>query len=192
MTSFLAPLIYVSMVSFTLIIYSNLFVDAFGQFNRYWVALNGDQQIPPVETDARGFFGLKFSDDYTQLIYNVNLHNIHNVTGIYLYYVNDTQNAKPVLDLLKKTKESNREDERASDITKDGHTTGTVNLGGITKKDLNGDLKGKSIPDLYKLMLDGMLYVVVHTNDFPDGEIRGNTFVGMDDVFHDSDKFNWN
>ena len=35
-------------------------------------------------------------------------------------------------------------------------------------------------------MLDGMLYVVVHTKDFPDGEIRGNTFVGMDDVFHDS------
>jgi hypothetical protein len=59
MTSFLAPLIYVSMVSFTLIIYSNLFVDAFGQFNRYWVALNGDQQIPPVETDARGFFWTK-------------------------------------------------------------------------------------------------------------------------------------
>ena len=54
------------------------------------------------------------------------------------------------------------------------------------------DLKGKSIPDLYKLMLDGMLYVVVHTKDFPDGEIRGDTFVGMDDVFHDSDKFNWN
>ena len=191
MTSFLAPLIYVSIASFTLLIYSNLIVDAFGQLNRYWVALNGDQQIPPVPTDARGFVGLKFSDDYTQLIYNVNIHNIHNVTGIYLYYGNDTQNASPVLDLLKKTRESNREDERASDITEEGHTTGTVNLGGITKKDLGGDLKGKSIPDLYKLMLDGMLYVVVHTKDFPDGEIRGNTFVGMDDVFHDSDKFDW-
>ena len=180
----------VSIISFSLLLYSNLFVDVFGQLNRYWVALNGDQQRPHVHTDARGFVGLKFSDDYTQLIYNVNLHNIHNVTGIYLYYGNDTQS--PVLDLLKKTKESNREDERASDITKDGHTTGTVNLGGITKKDLSGALKGKSIPDLYKLMLDGMLYVVVHTKDFPDGEIRGNTFVGMDDVFHDSDEFNWN
>ena len=187
----LVQLIYVTIVPFSLLICCNLFVDAFGQLNRYWAALNGDQQIPPVDTDARGFVGLKFSDDYTQLIYNVNLHNIHNVTDIYLYYGNDTQNASPVLDLLKKTRESNREDERASDITKDGHTTGTVNLGGITKKDLSGDLKGKSIPELYKLMIDGMLYVVVHTKDFPDGEIRGNTFVGMDDVFHDSDSFNW-
>ena len=167
-------------------------MDVFGQLNRYWVALNGEQQRPPVDTDARGFVGFKFSDDYNQLIYNVNLHNIHNLTGIYLYYGNDTQNSKPVLDLLKKTKESNREDERASEITKDGHTTGTVNLGGITKKDLGGALKGKSIPDLYKLTLDGMLYVVVHTKDFPDGEIRGHSFVGMDDVFHDSDSFNWN
>lgn len=131
-TSSLSQLIYVSIASFFLLIYSNLFVDAFGQLNRYWTALNGDQQIPPVDTDARGFVGLKFSDDYTQLIYNVNLHNIHNVTGIYLYYGNDTQNAKPVLDLLKKTKESNREDERASDITKDGHTT--VVIGDVTDK----------------------------------------------------------
>ena len=42
---------------------------------------------------------------------------------MYLYYENDTQNAIPVLDLLKKTRESNREDERASDITEEGHTT---------------------------------------------------------------------
>ena len=192
MISSLVLFICVSIVSLSLLNCSDLFMDAFAQLNRYWVALNGDQQIPPVETDARGFVGFKFSDDYTQLIYNVNLHNIHNVTGIYLYYGNDTQNSKPVLDLLKKTKESNREDERASDITKDGHTTGTVNLGEITKKDLGGALKGKSIPELYKLMLDGMLNVVVHTKDFPDGEIRGHSFVGMDDVFHDSDSFNWN
>jgi hypothetical protein len=167
-------------------------VDAFGQLSRYWVALNGDQQIPPVDTDARGYVGLKFSDDYTQLIYNVNVHNIHNVTGVYLYHGNDTQNGSPVLDLLKKTRESDREDERASDITEQGQITGTVSLGGIMKKDLSGALKGKSIPDLYKLMLDGMLYVVVETKDYPNGEIRGDIFVGMDDVFHDSDQFNWN
>lgn len=40
-------------------------------------------------------------------------------------------------------------------------------------------------------MLDGMLYVVVHTKDYPNGELRGDTFVGMDDVFHDADEFKW-
>lgn len=191
-TSFLIQLIYVSIVSLPLLIYSNLFLDAFGQLNRYWVALNGDQQIPPVDTNALGFVGLKFSDDYTRLIYNVNIHNIDNVTGIYLYYQNGTESASPILDLLKKTRDSNREKDRASDITEEGQTTGTISLGGVTKKDLGGALKGKSIPDLYKLMLDGMLYIVVETKDYPNGEIRGDTFVGMDDVFHDSDQFNWN
>jgi len=167
-------------------------VDAFDQLNRYWVVLDGDQQIPSVTTDARGYVGLKFSDDYTQLIYNVNVHNIDNVTSVYLYHGNDTQNASLVLDLLKKTRESNREDDRASDITEEGQTTGTISLGGVTKKDLSGALKGKSIPDFYKLMLDGMLYIVVQTKDFPNGEIRGDTFVGMDDVFHGADEFNWN
>ncbi|MDQ5868842.1 MAG: CHRD domain-containing protein [Thermoproteota archaeon] len=179
-------------MSLPLLIYSNLFVDAFDQLNRYWVVLNGDQQIPPVTTDARGYVGLKFSDDYTQLIYNVNVHNIDNVTGVYLYHGNDTQNASLVLDLLKKTRESNREKDRASDITEEGQTTGTISLGGVTKKDLGGALKGKSIPDLYKLMLDRMVYIVVETKDYPNGEIKGDTFVGMDDVFHDSDQFNWN
>ena len=192
MTSFLFQLIYLSIVSLPLLISFNLFVDAFGQLNRYWVVLNGDQQIPPVDTDALGFVGLKFSDGYTQLIYNVNVHNIDNVTGVYLYYQNDTESASPILDLLKKTRESNREKDRASDITEEGQTTGTISLGGVTKKDLGGALKGKSIPDLYKLMLDGMLYIVVETKDYPNGEIRGDTFVGMDDVFHDSDQFNWN
>ena len=38
---FLAQLIYVSILSFSLLLYSNLFLDAFGHLNRYWVALNG-------------------------------------------------------------------------------------------------------------------------------------------------------
>jgi hypothetical protein len=191
MTSFLAPLIYVSMVSFTLIIYSNLFVDAFGQFNRYWVALNGDQQIPPVETDARGFFGLKFSDDYTQLIYNVNLHNIHNVTGVSLYHKNNGQNGTLVLDLLKEGGESNREFAKVSEITRAGEITGTISLGGVTKEDLSGELQGKSLSDLYKLMLDGELYIAVHTKDFPNGEISGYSFIGIDRIFPDLDEFEW-
>jgi hypothetical protein len=172
-----------SIISLFLLTCSALMENAFGQLNRYWVALEGDQHIPFVNTGAIGFVGFKFSDDYTQLIYNVNVHNIDNITGAYLYHKTDNQNASLVLDLLKKTRESNREDDRWSDKTKEGQTTGTINLGGVTKENLSADL--------YQLMLDGLLYVIVHTKDFPNGEIRGNSFVGMDDVFHDADEFDW-
>jgi hypothetical protein len=180
-----------SMLSLSQLIYS-IPMDAVGQLDRYWVVLKGDQQIQPVDTDAMGFVGLKFEDDFTKLLYNVNVHNIDKVTGVYIYLKNENQNASVVLDLLKKTRESNREDDRVSGVTQEGQTTGTISIGGVTKEDLSGSLKGKSLSDLYKLMVDGLLYVIVHTNDFPSGEIRGDSFVGMDDVFHGADEFNWN
>ena len=35
------------------------------------------------------------------------------------------------------------------------------------------------------------LYVGVHTKDFPNGEIRGNSFVPMDDLFPADSEINW-
>ena len=191
MTSFLILLIYVSIVSLLLLIYSNLLVDAFGQLNRYWVALNGDQQIPPVETDAVGFVGLKFQDDTTRLVYNINLNNINNVTGVYLYHKNKDQNGTVVLDLLKETGESNREFAGVSEITRAGEITGTISLGGVTKEDLTGSLQGKSLADLLELMHNGELYISVHTKNFPNGEISGYSFIGIDRVFPDLNEFDW-
>jgi hypothetical protein len=169
---------------------SVLVENTYGQVNRYWVALNPNHQ-PPLTTDGKGYVGFKFSDDFNQLIYNVNVHNIDNITGVYLYLKNDTQGEDPVLDLLKKYRESNREKDRWSDVTREGQTTGTINLSGVTKKEIIGPLKGESMKDLHKLMVDNMLYVVVYTKDYPNGELRGDSFVGMDDVFHDADEFNW-
>jgi hypothetical protein len=179
------PLITISVVWLALLVYSISTVNAVDQLDRYWVVLDGDQQIPPVETDAVGFVGLKFQDDTTRLVYNINLDNIHNVTGVYLYYKNKDQNGSEVLDLLKETGESNREFAKVSEITRAGEITGTISLGGVTKEDLSGSLQGKSLSDLRELMLDGGLYISVHTKNFPDGEISGYSFDGIDRIFPD-------
>ena len=81
-------LIIISVVSLSLLLYSIPTVNAVDQLDRYWIVLDGDQQIPPVETDAVGFVGLKFQDDTTRLVYNINLDNIHNVTGVSLCHKN--------------------------------------------------------------------------------------------------------
>ena len=109
----------------------------------------------------------KFSDSFNRLIYTVNVHNIDNVTGAYLYLKNDTQGNAPILDLLKKHKESSRENERWSDVTKDGQLTGTINLSGVTKKHLIGAVKGESMKDVSKLMAKDQLYIVVYTKTIP-------------------------
>jgi CHRD domain-containing protein len=182
--------IFASVLSFALFT-SALTQNGYSQLNRYWVALNTDQDEPPVITDAKGFVGFKFSDSFNRLIYTVNVHNIDNVTGVYLYLKNDTQGNAPILDLLKKHKESNRENERWSDVTKDGQLTGTINLSGVTKKHLIGAVKGESMKDVSKLMAEDQLYIVVYTKDYPNGELRGDSFIGMDDVFHNADEFKW-
>jgi hypothetical protein len=45
--------------------------------------------------------------------------------------------------------------------------------------------------DLHKLMVDNMLYVVVYTKDYSNGELKDDSLVEMDDVFHDAAEFNW-
>jgi CHRD domain-containing protein len=179
-----------SMVSIILIS-SNPMVDAIDLIDRYWVVLTGRQQIPPVDTDALAFVGLKFSEDTTKLVYNVNVGNIDNVTGVYLYHKNVGHNDTLVFDFLKDTRKSNRESERALDTSKEGETTGTLKIGTITKTDLRGDLHGKTMSDLYRMMANGSLYITITTKDFPRGEIRGNSFVILDDVFHGAEQFRW-
>jgi CHRD domain-containing protein len=187
----LQDLVVVTSVFSVLLAYSALVVNVYGQLDRYWMVLSGDQQSPAVNTDAIGLVSLKFDEDSTRLIYNVNLDNIHNVTGVYLYYSSPNGNDTKILNLLKEAKESNKQF-KVSETSGPVETTGTVGLGGVTKHDLKGPLKGNSLPHLHKLVDDGKVFVVVHTEDFPNGEIRGNSFVAIDRVFPDLNEFRWN
>ena len=171
--------------------YSNFIVNAAGQIDRYWSGLTGDRQIPPVNTDARGYVGLKFDDDLGVFVFTVNAENIRNVTGIYVYKGDRNQSGSVVLDLLKAEKERKINDIKILNVTSKGKLTGTLAAGGATKDNLQGELKGKSLSDFYNLMVNGSLYVVVHTKDFPNGEIRGNSFVAMDDLFPKDSEIKW-
>ena len=184
-------LIIASIVLSFQLMYSNPVVNAPNQIDRYWSGLTGDRQIPPVNTDARGYLGLKFQDDLSRFVFTVNAENIGNVTGIYIYKGDRNQNGTVVLDLLKAEKDRPIDDVKILNVTLKGKLTGTLAAGGATKNDLQGDLKGKSLSDFYKLMVNGSIYVIVHTKDFPNGEIRGISFVGIDDLFADDSSINW-
>ena len=41
------------------------------------------------------------------------------------------------------------------------------------------------------MMDNGTVYVSIHTKDFPNGEIRGNSFVGIDRIFPDFTDNRW-
>ena len=158
--------------------------------DRYWCILTGDQQTPPITTDAIGYVGLKFQDDRTRLMYSVHAEHIGKVTAVYLYQIGKTQNGTIVLDLLHSPRELKSID-KVMDKTPQGKTKGTVSMGGAISDDLQGQLKGKSLSDLHKLIDNGTVYVSIHTKDFPNGEIRGNSFVGIDRIFPDFTDIKW-
>ena len=45
--------------------------------------------------------------------------------------------------------------------------------GNVTDSSLTGPMAGKTVADLQTAMTSGDTYVNVHTDDHPDGEIRG-------------------
>ena len=107
-------------------------MNAAENLDRYWSILTGDQQIPPVTTDAIGYVGLKFQDDRTRLTYSVHGEHIGKVTAINLYQIDKTQNGTVVLDLLHSPRELKSID-KVVDKTPQGKTKGTVSMGGCDK-----------------------------------------------------------
>jgi len=158
--------------------------------DRFWSILTGDQQTPPVTTDATGYVGLKFQDDRTKLMYSVHAEHIGKITAVYLYQKGEAQNGTIILDLLHSPRELKTID-KVVDKTPQGKTKGTVSMGAAISDDLQGRLKGKTLSDLHKLIDNGTVYVSIQTKDFPDGEIRGNSFVGIDIIFPDFTDIKW-
>ncbi len=193
MRTLLFLLIVSSIILLSQSIYSDPTVYAAENLDRYWSVLTGDQQIPPVNTDARGYVGLKFQDDLNRLVFIVNGENIGNVTGIYIYQNGENRNGTgtAVLDLLNGTRKIKKDIDKFVSTTSEGKMVGTLSIGGATKHDLQGKLKGKSLSDLLTLMVNGTAYIVIHTKDFPDGEISGKSFIGIDRLFPDFTDIKW-
>ena len=62
----------------------------------------------------------------------------------------------------------------SSSITINGNNQNSLVVSGtINNLDLQGTLKGRNISDLITLMESGNTYVNVHSESYPDGEIRG-------------------
>ena len=188
-------MIVICILIFSGLIYSNTTVKGL-QVDRYWSVLEGNQLTPPTITYAHGFIGLKFREDFKQLVYNVNVNNIDNITGIYVYSRGDnTKNANMLLNLLEEAKEVKVKEkfkEASLMLAKKNEVEGTAAIGGVTSDDLQGELKGKSLEDLHKLMLNGGIFVIVVTKEFPRGEIGGGEFVPIDRFFPDISDFDWN
>lgn len=158
--------------------------------SKFTVTLNGNEQVPPVITNAIGSASFELLKDKNILHYQVNVLDVPNVTGIHIHQGKKGQNGDVLVNLYK-PKENNifnlgntsivqngimekMSQIDSSSITINGNTQSSLMISGtIDNLDLKGQLEGKQISDLITLMNNGDAYVNVHSESYADGEIRG-------------------
>ena len=120
--------------------------------------LTGQQEVPPVDTQATGQVILVQNITQNQTVpYFVNVTGIQGANKGHIHSGAEGENGPIVMTLFKLYSPQNE----------------LFLKGQITPENLEGPLKGKTIPDLIAAMKNGSAYVNVHTEQNPNGEIRG-------------------
>jgi CHRD domain len=132
--------------------------NSYAQNEKYRAKLDGDNEVPPVNTTAEGVINFKSKDG--SMSWKMNITGITDATGAHIHKAKNGTNGEIVVDLLKVSKHSNT-------------PVGMVMRGNITDSSLTGQMKGQTLADLKTAMANGDTYVNVLTKDHPKGEIRG-------------------
>jgi hypothetical protein len=120
------------------------------------VNLTGDEEVPPVQTEATGI--AEFTPMGMDSIgYSINATNIEGTTAGHVHQGAKGENGPVVVTLFKYDTPMNEVSEN----------------GTITADKLEGPMAGKQISDLAAAGGNGTLYVNIHTEKNPNGEIRG-------------------
>jgi CHRD domain-containing protein len=123
--------------------------------------LEGDEEVPPVDSDAKGAAIFRTSNDGTELNYRLIVANIEDVTAAHIHLAPRGENGDIVAFLFDPEEPT------------EGRTNGVLAEGTITSEDLVGPLEGSTLSELIDEMEAGNTYVNVHTVEHRSGEIRG-------------------
>jgi hypothetical protein len=117
--------------------------------------LSGSEEVPPVQTEATGV--AEFTPGEDSVAYSVNATNIQGVTAGHIHLGKQGENGPVVVTLFEYDPPMNEVSE----------------IGTFTADKLEGPLAGKQLSDLAIAGANGTLYVNIHTEQNPNGEIRG-------------------
>src|SRR5215208_148803 len=135
------------------------------QQKRFVTELTGFEEVPPVNnTSAIGVAEFKLGQD--NIMYKVNVTDIENVTAAHIHSGQVGENGPIVITLFKE------------DPPTTAMTTGVLSEGNITATNLEGPMAGQLLSNLISAMRNDQTYVNVHTQQNPNGEIRGQILNG--------------
>jgi hypothetical protein len=151
----LATVFTVALASIGIITTNDLTSSAFAQDQKFMAKLSGQEEVPPTNSQATGMADFTMMGDSVE--YTVNASGMQGVTAGHIHSGKQGENGPVVVTLFKNDTPTNEVSE----------------TGSITPDKLEGPMAGKQLTDLASAMNNGDTYVNVHTEQNPDGEIRG-------------------
>lgn len=144
---------------FTTVVTYGLTESVLGQgVPKFLIKLTGREEVPPVQTNAIGTAEISaFSVAEDSISFNINVANITGVTAGHTHLGKPGENGPIVVTFFKYDPPKNNVSE----------------TGSITEDMLEGPMKGKKLSDLALAGANGSLYINIHTEKNPNGEIRG-------------------
>jgi len=150
---------YASLVkTFLMIMPLVSFINIFADDNRFSTPLTGMEEVPPVNTNSTGI--ALFALVNNNINFKINVTNMENIIAAHIHSGEFGQNGDIIVPLFKPA-------------TPIDVLNGTLVEGKVTGVDLQGPIKGKTINDLVQLINNTKTYVNIHTEQYPNGEIRG-------------------
>jgi hypothetical protein len=123
-------------------------------------SLKGGNEVPAVDTNAAGHVSVKISKDETSLSYKITAANLDNVIAAHFHIAPVGENGGVVAFLHSHPNQPS------------GPQNGILAEGVITEANLIGSLAG-NFEGLLEAIRSGNVYVNVHSQAVPSGEIRG-------------------
>lgn len=138
--------------------------------------LTGASEVPPVQTNASGSADLdvEIEDGQRVVDYEIFVNNIDRVTQAHIHQGSSNETGPIIVPLFNAS-------------TPTGPVTGQLTEGQFTSANFVGQLQGRQLDDLIALMQNGTAYVNVHTEQNPEGEIRGTVLLDDNDNDDDGD-----
>lgn len=166
----------------------NMYELTYAQGNSSFTAtLSGKEVVPPVETGGTGMANFEVSDN--SISYQLNVLNAGKITSVEIHKGAAGTNGEAIAIVFKPKDSSGNllgnlpkmgdlpkigDLPKFSDISSTTQKSSSFSASGnINESSLTGPMKGKTISDLISALQSGETYVVVHTQDQPKGELRG-------------------
>ncbi len=129
------------------------------------VNLSPDQEVPEVTSEATGEAYFKVSEDGESIEYTISAQNLNNTLAGHLHSGAVGENGPVELFLFENAEPTDYNGEVAS--------------GTLTADDLVGDMAWE---DFAMALVAGEIYANLHTEQYPDGEIRGQLTAEGDEM----------